>query len=162
MVTTTHDPDLDGAPRLLVCVAGDGTRDQAVGGDQQAFPLSLDRTALGSGDDVDIRLEGTLAAAGEIVHDESDEFVYVDRTGSATINGQAVSTRPLRTGDRLELGPWTLMFFREEYADHGRPFGGRQGGEGDWQKAQPARSEMTPAVEPSNFQVDDGTLNESP
>lgn len=160
MVTTTHDPGLDGSPRLLVAVAGDGTRDLSAGGEQQSFALSLDRTALGSGDDVDIRLEGTLPTAGEIVHDESDEFVYVDRTGSATINGQAISTQPLRTGDRLELGPWTLMFFREEYADHGRPYGGRQGGEGDHQKAQPTRSEMTSAVEPSDALPDDGTLKE--
>lgn len=162
MVTTTHDPDLDGAPRLLVCVAGDGTLDHAAVDEQQAFPLSLSRTALGSGDDADIRLEGTLPTAGEIVHDESDEFVYVDRTGSATINGEAVSARPLRTGDRLELGPWTLMFFREEHADHGRPFGGRQGGEGDRQEAQPSRSEMTPATEPRVLPADDGRQHETP
>lgn len=157
MVTTTHDPDLDGSPRLLVAVAGDGTVEHAAAGEQPSFPLSLDRTSLGSGDDADIQLAGFAAA--EIIHDESDEFVFVDSSGSATVNGQPVTSRPLRTGDRLELGPWTLMFFREEHADHGRPYGGRQGGEGDVQDAQPPRSEMTPAVEPGTI-PDDGKMNE--
>ncbi len=161
MVTTTHDPALDGAPRLLVCVAGDGTLDHDAINDLPAFPLNLDRTALGSAEGSDIVLEGTPASAGEIVHDESDEFVYVDGGGSAMVNGQPVSSRPLRTGDRLELGPWTLMFFREEHADHGRPYGGRQGGEFDVQQPQPTRSEMTPAVEPSGV-PDDGQQLESP
>ena len=161
MVTTTHDPALDGAPRLLVCIAGDGTVDHGAAEDLTAFPLSLGRTALGSADDSDIRLDGTPAAAGEIVHDESDEFVYIDGGAAALVNGEPVTSRPLRTGDRLELGPWTLMFFREEYADHGRPYGGRQGGEFDRQQPQPNRSEMTPAVEPGDLR-DDGTLRETP
>lgn len=129
MVTTTHDPALDGAPRLLVCVAGDGTLDHDAIDDLTAFPLNLGRTVLGSAEGSDILLEGTAGSAGEIVHDASDEFVYVDSGGAAMVNGEQVSMHPLRTGDRLELGPWTLMFFREESADHGRPYGGRQGGE---------------------------------
>ncbi len=35
----------------------------------------------------------------------------------------------LHTGDRIELGSWTMSYFRDEHADHGRPFGGRSGGE---------------------------------
>jgi hypothetical protein len=161
MVTTTHDPALDGAPRLLVCVAGDGTLDHHAINDLTAFPLNLDRTALGSAEGSDIRLEGMAASAGEILHDESDEFVYVDGSGSAMVNGQPVSTHSLRTGDRLELGPWTLMFFREEHADHGRPYGGRQGGEFARQQPQPTRSQMTPAAEPSGI-PDDGQQLETP
>ncbi|HSP75244.1 MAG TPA: hypothetical protein VLO31_03400, partial [Cryobacterium sp.] len=45
----------------------------------------------------------------------------------------------LRTGARIEMGPWRLAFFREEYADHGRPYGGRVGGEFAVQKPQPSR-----------------------
>jgi hypothetical protein len=40
-----------------------------------------------------------------------------------------VSQKPLRTGDRIELGDWTLSYFREEFADHGIPFGGQHGGD---------------------------------
>ena len=45
----------------------------------------------------------------------------------------------LRTGARFTLGKWELVFVRAEFADHGRPYGGRQGGEGTKQKPQPAR-----------------------
>jgi hypothetical protein len=31
-----------------------------------------------------------------------------------------------------------MVYFRAEYADHGRPYGGRQGGEIDQQQWQPA------------------------
>jgi len=43
--------------------------------------------------------------------------------------GQPVSQKPLRTGDRIEIGDWTLSYFREEFADHGIPGGGRDGGD---------------------------------
>ncbi len=43
--------------------------------------------------------------------------------------GQPVSQKPLRTGDRIEIGDWTLSYFREEFADHGIPGGGRHGGD---------------------------------
>ena len=32
-----------------------------------------------------------------------------------------------------------MSFYREEYADHGRPYGGRAGGEIGHQRPQPAR-----------------------
>ena len=48
----------------------------------------------------------------------------------------------LRTGARIELGPWTLLYAREEHADHGRPYGGRIGGELGHQRPQPRREEM--------------------
>lgn len=54
------------------------------------------------------------------------------------MNGVDVGEKSLRTGDRLEFGDWVMSFFREEFADHGRPYGGRQGGEFSHQKAQQA------------------------
>jgi hypothetical protein len=33
-----------------------------------------------------------------------------------------------------------MSFYREEYADHGRPYGGRLGGEIGHQRQQPPRS----------------------
>jgi hypothetical protein len=50
----------------------------------------------------------------------------------------------LRTGALITLGPWRLAFFREEFADHGRPFGGRMGGEFAVQRPQPARRTVAP------------------
>ena len=149
-MTTTHDPALGGAPRLIVCLAGDGTAD--VGGleHQQVFVLQDPITRLGTADDADVKLDWTDHALGEIQHDEFDEYVYVQKSGDVPVrvDGQAVTRHPLRTGDRLEAGPWTLMYFREEYADHGLPYGGHQGGEGSPQRAQPPRSETTPARVP--------------
>lgn len=57
-------------------------------------------------------------------------------SSEGTINGGRMGRRPLRTGDRVELGPWVLSYFREEHADHGRPFAGRAGGEGSLLAAQ--------------------------
>ena len=50
-----------------------------------------------------------------------------------------VKEKALRTGNLLELGNVRFSFFREEFADHGRPFGGRQGGEFSHQREQPPR-----------------------
>jgi hypothetical protein len=49
----------------------------------------------------------------------------------------------LRTGARVDLGPNTLTYSREEYADHGRPYGGRIGGELGHQRPQPSREQLT-------------------
>ncbi len=46
-----------------------------------------------------------------------------------TVDGRQVDTRVLRTGNRVEMGPWTFTYAREESADHGSPFGGHEGGE---------------------------------
>jgi len=37
------------------------------------------------------------------------------------------------------MGEWRFTFARDEYADHGRPFGGREGGELADQPVQPPR-----------------------
>jgi hypothetical protein len=48
--------------------------------------------------------------------------------GGTRVNGAPVDTVALRTAARVEVGRWTMSFFREEFADHGRPYGGRIGG----------------------------------
>ena len=53
------------------------------------------------------------------------------------VDEQPVSQKPLRTGDRIELGDWMLSYFREEFADHGIPFGGRHGGNPEPAQAEP-------------------------
>jgi hypothetical protein len=147
--TTTHDPALGGAPRLIVVRGEEGNLPHETAELERFFPLNDGVTTLGT--DGDVRLTGTDTHLAEIVHDEFDEYVYVQQSGTvpARINGEPITRHPLRTGDRLELGPWTLTYFREEYADHGRPFGGRQGGEGAVQESQPSRAEITPAEDPT-------------
>jgi hypothetical protein len=76
-----------------------------------------------------------------VVHDDADELVLEDRAAAGTtrVNGLPVERRILRTGNRVELCPWTFSYWRAEYADHGRPYGGRIGGELGHQKPQPGR-----------------------
>ena len=58
------------------------------------------------------------------------------------VNGAHVDSAVLRTASRVQVGEWTMSFFREEYADHGRPFGGRIGGELGYQRPQPDRAQL--------------------
>jgi hypothetical protein len=60
--------------------------------------------------------------------------------GGTRVNGAPVNTVALRTAARVDVGRWTMSFFREEFADHGRPYGGRIGGELGHQRPQPGRS----------------------
>ena len=130
---TTHDPRGGGRPRLIFALGG--TAQQPVS--QREFDLLPGVTVIGSAPDADLRLEGLAAHHAEIRRDERDEYVYVGLDGETPgrVDGQEVSHKPLRTGDRIELGDWTLGYFREEFADHGIPFGGRHGG--DEHPAQP-------------------------
>jgi len=124
---TTHDPRGGGRPRLIFAL-GDTAPQQA---SQREFDLLPGVTVIGSGLDADLRLEGLDGRHAEIRRDERDEYVYVDLGSEAPgqVDGQKASGKPLRTGDRLQLGHWTLSYFREEFADHGIPFGGRHGGD---------------------------------
>ena len=150
MVTTTHDPAQGGKPRLIFALGGTAlvTPGQTV--EPEEFPLVAEVTTIGSAPGADLKLSEVDDQQAEILHDEFDEYVFVHNSGAvpSQVNGVAVERRTLQTGDRLEIGPWTLTFFREEYADHGRPFGGRQGGEGAVQEPQPSRSEVSGAVDP--------------
>jgi hypothetical protein len=93
---------------------------------------------------MDLRLEGLNPFHAEIRHDEHDEYVLFlygpAEVGSdlktPTENTPAEAGRILRTGARVQLGEWAMSYYREEFADHGRPFGGREGGEGERQPDQ--------------------------
>ena len=150
MVTTTHDPSQGGNPRLIFAVGGTALVTPGQSVDPEEFPLAAEVTVLGSDPEADLHLSDIDPHQADIVHDEFDEYVFVQTsvTVPSQVNGVAVERHTLRTGDRLEIGPWTLTFFREEYADHGRPFGGRQGGEGAVQEPQPSRSEVSGAADP--------------
>ncbi|WP_218624121.1 MULTISPECIES: FHA domain-containing protein [unclassified Nesterenkonia] len=130
-VTTTHAPRGAGRPRLVM------SRTDQPGAGPLEFNLVADRTLIGSDESSDLLLAGLEPLHAEILHDEFDEFVIV-RHGSIGGSRSAEPGAPvtLRTGSRIDLGIWRLVFLRAEYADHGRPYGGRQGGEYAYQKPQ--------------------------
>ena len=75
-----------------------------------------------------------------MIHDPKDEYRVVALGPEVRVHGAVVaSTAMLRTGARVDVGGQSLTFFREEYADHSRPYGGRVGGEAGRQPTQPPR-----------------------
>lgn len=138
--STTHDPEGGGNPRLIMA-PGEHPR---AGDVQPVFRLSGTVTTIGSHPGCDIVLPGLAAVQAEVRHDERDEFVLVrvSELGETLLNGAAVDTGLLRTASRISVGDWTMSFYREEYADHGRPYGGRVGGELGVQQPQPPRRQQ--------------------
>ncbi len=140
-VTTTHYTRGSGRPRLIFVVGSKNWNGQM----PREFNLLPGTTTIGSSPDADLQLPGLQPMHAEIRHDDNDEYRLF------AIGEVAGSSRPeddgrrdgngqiLRTGSRLEMGPWRMGYFREEFADHGRPFGGRVGGEFAYQKPQPPR-----------------------
>jgi hypothetical protein len=114
-VTTTYDPRGSAPART----------------DAREYDLRRGVTVIGSGEDADLRLPGLAEHHAEVRRQDDDEYVWVDLgvPAGSRVDGQPMGAQELHTGDRIEIGPWTLTFFREEFADHGRPYGGRQGGE---------------------------------
>ncbi len=134
-VSTTHDPARGGEPRLVL-----GKERYWDGERQPVFWLGDHTTSIGSGAACDVRLDGLAELHAVVRHDEDDEFVIEPVEGSVRVHGGFVAgPRILRTGARVELGDHVLAFFREEHADHGRPHGGRIGGELGRQQPQPPR-----------------------
>ena len=137
-VTTTHDPSGGGNPRLITV-----PRDDPWPGDrQEVFRMRSDVTTIGSDPGCHVVLEGLAPLHAQVLHDEDDELVLLRAEGrpeATRVNGAPVDRALLRTAARVDLGRWTLTYFREEFADHGRPYGGRVGGEIGHQKPQPER-----------------------
>jgi hypothetical protein len=136
-VTTTHDPGRGGNPRLVLAQQQVRPADDL----PHVFRLNRDVTTIGSAPDSDIRLPGLAPRHAVVRHDEQDEFVLVSLAapGATKVHGAATDEALLRDATRIEVGDWTLSFAREEYADHGRPYGGRVGGEIGHQRPQPPR-----------------------
>ena len=133
--TTTHDPARGGGPRLVFAVGN-----LLVPPDRRRIVWLDDAvTTIGSDPDCDVVLEGLAPLHAEVQHDERDEFVLVAHAPGTRVHGAAVERGLLRTGTRVQLGAWQLTYYREEYADHGRPYGGRIGGELGRQRPQPPR-----------------------
>ncbi len=136
-VTTTHDPARGGGPRLVELPA-----DGIARSGHPVHWLQQPRTVIGSDPGCDLVLPGLEPRHAEVVHDDTDEFVVTALEGVVRVHGERVASRALRTSSRIELGPRVLTFVREEYADHGRPYGGRIGGEAGHQRRQPPRERL--------------------
>jgi len=134
-VGTTHAPSGSGMPRLVLA-----PRDESYRGERLPnYWLAETVTTIGSGQDCDIRLAGLQELHAEIRHDGQDEYVLVSHTLDTRVNGERVRQAVLRTASRVQVGGHVLTYYREEYADHGRPYGGRVGGELGRQRPQPPR-----------------------
>lgn len=133
--STTHDPAGGGNPRIYLSDTSDPDADWPVG----VYHLSPAGIRIGSGADVELRLPGIDELQAEIVHTDDDEYVLVARSTRllSTVGGLQRPRQILRTGSRIQLGPWRMAYVRDEYADHGRPYGGRIGGELGHQRTQP-------------------------
>ncbi|TFD68982.1 FHA domain-containing protein [Cryobacterium ruanii] len=140
-VTTTHYTPGSGRPRLIFVVGSQNWNGQM----PREFNLLPGTTTIGSSPEADLQLAGLKPLHAEIRHDNNDEyrlFAIGEVAGSSrpAEDGRSIGNgQILRTGSRLEMGPWRMGYFREEFADHGRPFGGRVGGELSVQKPQPPR-----------------------
>ena len=136
-VTTTHDPSGGGNPRLIMAPhRPPGTR-----GPPGGVPAERRRDHHRQRRRLRHPAPGARARHAEVRHDDADEFVLVriGRPDGTRVNGAPVARAVLRTASRIDLGEWTLSFYREEFADHGRPYGGRVGGEIGHQRPQPSR-----------------------
>ncbi len=127
-ITTTHDPDGGGQPLLVFAMGGT----VQAGDPRWVFALKPTGASIGSAEGSDLQLRGIDLLQAEIRRDANDEYILVARgTDTASkVNGVAISDEQvLRTGSRIELGDWAMTYTRAEFADHGRPYGGRAGGE---------------------------------
>lgn len=125
-VTTTHAGWGAGHPRIV-----------ATSEDERfVHELDCDLTHIGSAEDSDLNLPNADALHAKILHYTNDEYVLTMVGPGVTSSGRH---EVLRTGAHFTAGPWQLVFVRDEYAEHGRPYGGRRGGELAHQRPQMPR-----------------------
>jgi hypothetical protein len=132
--TTTHAERGAGHPRLIFAAGSEDWASEPI----TEFALTAEITRIGAASYVDLRLRDLEPLHAEIRHDDQDEYVLF-AFGPAGVSNDLESGSILRTGARVELGDTIMSFARDEFADHGRPFGGRQGGEFAHQEPQPPR-----------------------
>ena len=137
---TTHAGWGEGDPRLLVSSEEE----------RFVFHLTDDETSIGSSPQCSLTLAGIDPVHAVIHHNEDDEFsLELHGKGETNVNlataeaEERRSEEVLRTGAHFTAGPWRFVYTRDEYADHGRPFGGREGGELSDQPPQPARPDYS-------------------
>ncbi|HYI55277.1 MAG TPA: FHA domain-containing protein [Microlunatus sp.] len=132
-ISTTHDPAGGGSPRLFFPAA------DSAGSRLKVFFLRPE-ISVGDREDADLRLRGVAAHQAVIRRNAQDEYVIEPDPDGLPVRvhgARLLGPTQLRTGARIEIGTWQMVYFRAEHADHGRPYGGRQGGEIDQQQWQP-------------------------
>lgn len=150
--TTTHAEWGAGRPHLRI-TGEDGERIM--------LDITVDEVTIGSGAGCTLLLPGAAPLHATIIHDARDEYVLTmhgpgEMNASREEDGDG-ATEVLRTGAHFTIGGWTLVFGREEFADHGRPYGGRQGGELSDQDSQPERPDYRDERDhPRHQEVRDG------
>lgn len=137
-VTTTHAASGGGNPRLVLEKAevwqGEG---------QPEFRIVRSLMLVGSDSACDIVLPDLEPLHAVVLHGDDDEYVLANCGPETRVHGAVVVENAiLRTGARIDLGPHSLAFARDESADHGRPYGGRSGGEFGHQFSQPPRDSV--------------------
>ncbi|MDX2400627.1 FHA domain-containing protein [Microbacterium algeriense] len=149
---TTHAEYGAGNPRLRI----------TNGEDRTEFAIETESVRIGSAEGNELRIAGIDPVHAEIVHDERDEYVVtLHGEGEMNSNPGADATHPgertetLRTGSRFTAGPWEFVFARDEFADHGRPYGGRLGGEFSDQPLQPPRPDYAGDAAAQSDSTDD-------
>lgn len=135
--TTTHDPDGGGHPRLVFSM---GSSAQA-GEPRRVHDLTPDGTSIGSAESSALVLTDVASRQAEVRRDSHDEYILVSLVDDPPnkVNGLHLTEgteQVLRTGSRVRIGRWTMTYTRAEFADHGRPYGGRAGGEFSEQRRQ--------------------------
>src|ERR1700722_12330910 len=123
-LTTTTDPHGGGRPLLILAMGGSAPADA----EPREFELRPGVTVIGSDPGADLQLPGLDGRHAE-VRRQDEEDVWIALGAGSSVDGRRMGQRPPHTGDRIAVGPWTLTYWRAEVADHGRPFGGRQGGQ---------------------------------
>lgn len=131
--STTHDPARGGAAHLVI------SKENVWGGERQPLFWLDAETTVGSDAACDIVLNGLEPLHAVVRHDDADEYVVQSVAGVTRVHGEPANGQLLRTGSRIDVGAHHLVFHRDEYADHGRPHGGRLGGEFGRQRPQPPR-----------------------
>lgn len=156
--TTTHAERGAGNPLLRV------SRD----GERMEFPLDAEVVRIGSAAGNELRLADTDPVHATVTHDDRDEYVLtlhgegeMNANPAAAATHQSERSETLRTGARFTTGSWTLVFAREEFADHGRPFGGRPGGEYSDQPLQAPREEYADAASAADAGADGSDQSDS-
>jgi hypothetical protein len=143
-VTTTHDPRGGGRPRLYFGLSAF----PQVGEVQRVEYLTQQRTTIGSAPECDIHVDGLQPIHAVIERTAEDEYVltHVATAGTSTVAGIPAQGSRLRTGAGILLDGTRLSYVRDEFADHGRPYGGRLGGEIGRQRPQRKPRPSSPGV----------------
>ena len=87
-------------------------------------------TTVGSDPACDVVLPDIAAHQAEVRRDDLDEYRIFDTSAdwSSRVDGRYSAGQSLHSGDRVTFGPWTFVYARAAFADHGSPYGGHNGG----------------------------------